>query len=223
MIAVIIPAAGSGSRLGGLPKQLRHLGNAPLLLQTALVFDRHPDISCFVVVGPPDALDTVKEILIPLDKPYQVVPGGATRQDSVRAGLDVLDESIEVVLIHDAARPFISGEVITDVIDSTKAYGAAAAALPITDTVRYGKDGCFTTTISRENLYAMQTPQGFRHEILRKAFRQAEDVSKSTDDVELVYPIGQTVQIVHGERTNIKITTQSDWDWASKVWKKEGE
>jgi len=125
MVAVVIPAAGSGSRLGGLPKQLRRLGDAPLILQTARVFDRHPEVSCLVVVGPSNMLDTIEEILLSLKKPCQVVVGGATRQESVQAGLAALTESTTIVLIHDAARPFISERVITDVIGSAKAHGAA--------------------------------------------------------------------------------------------------
>ena len=220
MVSVVIPAAGSGSRLGGRPKQLRHLGNAPLIFQTAQVFDQHPGVYNLVVVGALDELDAIEEILAPLEKPCQVVRGGATRQKSVQAGLSALSESTTIVLIHDAARPFVSERVITDVINSARTYGAAAAARTVVDTVRYGEGGCFTNTISREGLYAMQTPQGFKYELLLRAFRQAGSAIQATDDVELMYHIGQPVRIVQGERSNIKITTQADWDWASKMWSK---
>ncbi len=221
MVSVVIPAAGSGSRLGGQPKQLRHLGNAPLIFQTACIFDQHPEIHNLAVAGPAEQLDEIKEILSPLAKPCQVVQGGATRQHSVQAGLSALGESTAIVLVHDAARPFVSERVITDVIDAAKAHGAAAAALCVTDTVRYGEDDSFTSTVSREGLYAMQTPQGFRYDLLLRAFREAGDVSRATDDAELMHHIGQSVRIVPGERSNIKITTQSDWDWASQVWSKQ--
>lgn len=220
MVAVIIPAAGSGSRLGGLPKQMRHLGDAPMLLHTAQVFDRHPGISCLVVVGPPTNLDVIKGILTPLKKPCQVVAGGATRNKSVEAGLKAVSESTSIVLVHDAARPFVSAQIISRVIKSTKIAGAAAVAMPVTDTVRYGKDGSFAKTISRDGLYTMQTPQGFKYDLLQRAFCQAEGISQATDDVVLMKHIGQSVRIVEGDRWNFKITTQSDWEWAQQIWNK---
>ncbi|MCY3486807.1 MAG: 2-C-methyl-D-erythritol 4-phosphate cytidylyltransferase [Bacteroidetes bacterium] len=220
MVAVIIPAAGSGSRLGGLPKQMRLLGDAPMLLHTAQVFDRHPAVSCLVVVGPPKNLDLIEGMLTSLKKPYQVVAGGATRQKSVQAGLKAVSDSTSIVLIHDAARPFVSAQIITKVIESTEIAGAAAVAMPVTDTVRYGEEGSFTNTISRDELYAMQTPQGFKYDLLQQAFCQAEGVSQATDDVALMGHIGQPVRIVEGDRWNVKITTQSDWEWAQQVWEK---
>ncbi len=221
MVAVIIPAAGSGSRLGGLSKQMRLLGDAPMLLHTAQVFDQHPAVSSLVVVGPPKNLNVIKGMLTPLKSPYQVVAGGATRQKSVEAGLKAVNESTSIVLIHDAARPFVSAQIITKVIESTKIAGAAAVAMPVTDTVRYGEEGSFTKTISRDGLYAMQTPQGFKYDLLRRAFCQAAGVSQATDDVSLMEYIGQSVRIVDGDRWNVKITTQSDWEWAQQVWKKK--
>lgn len=220
MVAVIIPAAGAGSRLGGLPKQMRLLGNAPMLLQTARVFERHPVVSSLVVVGPPNDLDAIEEMLLPTKKPWQVVAGGATRQKSVEEGFRAIVGLTSIVLVHDAARPFVSTQIITNVIESTMHTGAAAVAVPVTDTVRYGEGGSFTQTISRDGLYAMQTPQGFKYNLLRRAFQEAGDVSQLTDDVSLMEHIGQSVQIVEGDRWNLKITTQSDWEWAQRVWTK---
>ena len=219
MVAVIIPAAGSGSRLGGLPKQMRRLGDNPMLLHTAQVFDQHPSVSTLVVVGPSKNLDAIKKILTSLKKPCEVVPGGTTRQKSVEAGLRAVHKSTGIVLIHDAARPFISAQIVTKVIEATKNTGAAAVAIPVTDTVRYAEDGCFARTISRDGLYAMQTPQGFQYDLLQKAFRQAGGISDATDDVALMEHIGQSVQIIEGDRSNIKITTPSDWEWAQQMWK----
>ena len=139
----------------------------------------------------------------------------------MEAGVNALHTSVEIVLVHDAARPFISERIITDVIESVKIHGAAAAALPITDTVRYGEHDCFTKSVSREGLYAMQTPQGFKYTLLQKAFRLAGKSRKITDDVALMDHIGQAVHIIHGDRSNIKITTQSDWEWAQKIWETE--
>jgi len=217
MVAVVIPAAGSGSRLGGQPKQLRIMGNAPLLFHTAQAFDHHPQVTHLVIPGSEQSLDVVKEILMPLQKPCHVVTGGATRQESVMAGLDEISSSTSVVLIHDAARPFITQRVITRVIESTLKHGAAAAAVPVSDTVRYGEHDRFTKTISRNGLYSMQTPQGFKYELLMDAFRQRK-FSNATDDVEVMQQAGYDVCIVEGDPRNIKITTKFDWDWANQMW-----
>ena len=221
MVAVVIPAAGQGTRLGGLPKQLRRLGDTPMLLKTARAFDQHPAVSSLVVVGRSDAFPFINEILLPLEKPWQIVTGGRTRRESVEAGVKALNESVEIVLIHDAARPFISERIITDVIESVKIHGAAAAALRVTDTVRYGEKGHFTNTVSRKGLYAMQTPQGFKYRLLRNAFCQAGMSADITDDVALMNHIGQEVHIIQGDHSNIKITTQSDWEWAKRMGQTE--
>ena len=218
MVAAVIPAAGKGSRLGGLPKQMRLLGGAPVLFRTTSIFDQHPAISSIVVVAHPDALEDTKEILKPLSKLYSVLAGGATRQESVMAGVAAVKEDVSIVLIHDVARPFVSARVISDVIEAVENTGAAAAALPIQDTVRYGNEGLFTKTASRDGLYAMQTPQGFRRSLLIKAMHQDSGHLWATDDVALMQRIGQPVRIVEGDPRNMKITTQSDWEWAKNIW-----
>ena len=218
MVAAVIPAAGKGSRLGGLPKQMRLLGGAPVLFRTTSIFDQHPAISSIVVVAHPDALEDTKEILKPLSKLYSVLAGGATRQESVMAGVAAVKEDVSIVLIHDVARPFVSARVISDVIEGVENTGAAAAALPIQDTVRYGNEGLFTKTASRDGLYAMQTPQGFRRSLLIKAMHQDSGHLWATDDVALMQRIGQPVRIVEGDPRNMKITTQSDWEWAKNIW-----
>ncbi len=220
MVAVVIPAAGSGSRLGGVPKQLRVMGHDSVLYHTVRTFDHHPAITQIVVAAASNALEITKEILMPMEKPCQVVSGGATRQESVQAGLNALNEPVQIVLIHDAARPFVSEQLITKVVASTETHGAAAVALPVADTVRYGERGFFTESISREGLYAMQTPQGFKYDLLMDAFQRAKDnISAATDDVALLYHIGKKVKIIDGDQMNFKITTQSDWEWALKMWK----
>ncbi len=218
MVAAVIPAAGTGSRLGGLPKQMRLLGGAPMLFRTTSIFDQHPAISSIVVVAHPDALEATTDILRPLSKPCRVLPGGATRQESVMAGVGAVEEDVSIVLIHDVARPFVLDRVISDVIEAVENTGAAAAALPIQDTVRYGNEGLFTKTASRDGLYAMQTPQGFRRNLLIKAMHQNSGYPQATDDVALMQRIGQPVRIVEGDPRNIKITTQSDWEWAQNIW-----
>ncbi|MCY4171452.1 MAG: 2-C-methyl-D-erythritol 4-phosphate cytidylyltransferase [Bacteroidetes bacterium] len=217
MAAVVIPAAGSGTRIGGQPKQFRQLGQAPLLFQTVRVFEQHPEVNEIVVVGDNQSIDLITDILSPLKKLSHVVVGGATRQESVYEGLLALNVSTSVVLVHDAARPFITGSMISSVIESTIKHGAAAVAVPVTDTVRYGENGRFTHVISRDGLYLMQTPQGFNYSLLVKAFKNA-DLSVATDDVAVMEQLGYSVHIIHGDPRNIKITTQSDWNWAQKSW-----
>lgn len=189
-----------------------------MLFRTTSIFDQHPAISSIVVVAHPDALEATTEILKPLSKPCSVLPGGATRQESVMAGVGAVEEDVSIVLIHDVARPFVLDRVITDVIEAVENTGAAAAAIPIQDTVRYGNEGLFTKTASRDGLYAMQTPQGFRRNLLIKAMHQNSGYPQATDDVALMQRIGQPVRIVEGDPRNIKITTQSDWEWAQNIW-----
>ncbi len=189
-----------------------------MLFRTTSIFDQHPAISSIVVVAHPDALEATREILRPLSKPCIVLPGGATRQESVMAGVGAVEEDVSIVLIHDVARPFVLDRVISDVIEAVENTGAAAAALPIQDTVRYGNEGLFTKTASRDGLYAMQTPQGFRRNLLIKAMHQNSGYPQATDDVALMQRLGQPVRIVEGDPRNIKITTQSDWEWAQNIW-----
>ena len=154
-----------------------------------------------------------------------VVPGGETRQQSVRRAVLETPEAASVVLIHDAVRPFVGSEEISRVIAAVRAYGAAALATPATDTMRHGTDdGFFHTTVNRSTLFHVQTPQGFRREWIVDAFTQAEEEGWSvTDDVELVMRSGRRVAIVEGSSRNIKITTKADWQLAEQLWRLEAD
>ncbi len=223
-VAVVVPAAGSGSRLGGRRKQFRHLGGAPLLVQTLRCFERHPEVEAIVVAGPPD--DAGGEELAAelrdagISKLHTVVRGGSTRQESVRQGVDATPTSASILLIHDAVRPFVSADELSAVIAAVRHHGAAALASPATDTMRHGTtDGFFDTTVDRSTLFHVQTPQGFRREWIVDAFAQADRAGWDvTDDVELVMRTGRRVAIVEGSSRNIKITTPADWDLAEQLW-----
>lgn len=220
-VAVLIPAAGEGTRLGGRRKQFRRLGGEPLLVQTLRVFERHPKIDHLLVAAPGEATEALEAELrrVGLSKLTAVVAGGSTRQESVRAALAAVPPTVDVVLVHDAVRPFVEARHLVAVIEAVRAKGAAALALPVVDTMRYGAKTGFGETVSREGLYRMQTPQGFRRDWFEDAHNKAgqQDV-QATDDVELVQRLGRQVQIVVGSPRNIKITTPEDWELAQLLW-----
>lgn len=220
-VAVLIPAAGEGRRLGGTPKQFRTLGEHPLLVQVLLLFERHPAVGHVVVAAPPDHVQEVSDRL-QAEGPstlMAVVSGGEHRQASVRHALRAVPNSVEIVLVHDAARPFVTAAQVQAVVQAVRAEGAASLALPVADTLRRGKDGVFGETVAREALYRMQTPQGFRRAWLEEAHRSAAaDGVVATDDVALVQRIGYDAHLVEGHRRNFKITTPDDWTLAQHLW-----
>ncbi len=220
-VAVLIPAAGEGTRLGGRRKQFRRLGGEPLLVQTLRVFERHSDVDHLLVAAPVEATRVLEAELrrVGLSKLTAVVAGGATRQESVRSALAAVPKDVDVVLVHDAVRPFVEAAHLAAVIRVVRTQGAAALALPVVDTMRYGTTTGFTDTVSREELYRMQTPQGFRRDWLEAAHTLAsQEATLATDDVELVQRLGESVQIVVGSPRNIKITTPEDWELAQLLW-----
>lgn len=176
-VAVLVPAAGRGTRLGGVRKQFRRLGDAPVLVQTLRAFDRHPDVQHLVVAAPPgEARATGDELHdAGLRKLTAVVPGGSSRQASVAHALRAVPSSVAVVLVHDAVRPFLAPGRIAAVVAAVRAQGAAALAVPVADTLRAADaDGRFGATVPREGLYRMQTPQGFRRAWLEAAHATAD-------------------------------------------------
>jgi len=225
-VAVLVPAAGEGRRLGGQRKQFRTLGDRPLLLQALRPFDRHPAVDHLVVAAPPTHVDAVTDRLRAdgLSALSAVVGGGDTREASVRHALRAVPGSVEVVLVHDAVRPFVQAQEITAVVRATREHGAAALALPVADTLRHATDETFGDTVSRDGLYRMQTPQGFRRAWLEAAHRDAAradadaDGPTATDDVGLVQRTGREVHLVPGSRRNFKVTTSGDWELAQDLW-----
>jgi 2-C-methyl-D-erythritol 4-phosphate cytidylyltransferase len=223
-VAVLVPAAGRGSRLGGRRKQFRPLGDQPVLVQTLLAFERHPGVGHLVVAAPNEEVREVSDRLQAegLGKLTAVVGGGDSRQASVRKALRAVPAPVEVVLVHDAVRPFLPAGRITAVVEAVRAEGAAALALPVADTLRRAADDAFGETVSRDGLYRMQTPQGFRRAWLEAAHRRAKAAPDgepaATDDVELVQRSGREVATVRGTPENFKITTPGDWDLARQLW-----
>jgi 2-C-methyl-D-erythritol 4-phosphate cytidylyltransferase len=219
--AAIVPAAGRGERLGpGAPKALRLLGGVPLLVHAvrALVQARLVDV--VVVAAPPDDVAAVRGLLVDHDlgKDVAVVAGGGTRQESVRQALVALAEDVDVVLVHDAARPLVPSELV-DAIASAVRSGADAVipTLPIADTVkRVEGDGTVAETLDRSVLRAVQTPQGFRRAALERAHVAADQLA-ATDDAGLAERAGIVVRTIPGSPDALKVTHPIDLVLAEAV------
>jgi 2-C-methyl-D-erythritol 4-phosphate cytidylyltransferase/2-C-methyl-D-erythritol 2,4-cyclodiphosphate synthase len=218
-IAAVVVAGGRGLRLGAaVPKQLLEIGGRSLLRRSLDPFDARPDVGEIVVVLPAELVADGRSLVRDVQTPCRVVAGGARRQDSVRAGVAALTPGVELVLIHDAARPFASATLIDRVIAAATEHGAAIPALAVRDTVkRVDGDGAIVETIARDALRLAQTPQAFRRRVIDDAFAAdaaAEAVTAAdraaSDDAVLVERLGRTVRVVPGDEGNIKITTMED-------------
>ncbi|MGW7331473.1 2-C-methyl-D-erythritol 4-phosphate cytidylyltransferase [Streptomyces sp. NPDC054840] len=228
--AAVIPAAGRGVRLGpGAPKALRALGGTPMLIHAVRAMARSRAVSLVVVVAPPDEAAEVRLLLgehaLPERTELLVVPGGETRQESVRAGLDVLPADITSVLIHDAARPLVPVDTVDSVIEAVRdGAPAVVPALPLADTVKEvepGKPGepePVLGTPERARLRAVQTPQGFDLATLRQAHAAiAVDGEGATDDAGMVERLGVTVVVIPGHEEAFKVTRPLDLVLAEAV------
>lgn len=213
----LITSGGTGARMGlAYPKQYLELNGVPILALTLRRFQEHPLIDEIVVTCPAGDADRCRALVIArfgLSKVKTVLPGGATRQDSVRAGLRAID-SADVVAIHDGVRPFVSERVISETIDSAHRAGAALACVPVKDTVKRAR-GERLETVDRSDLWLAHTPQTFRFNLIREAHEAARDEGFSaTDDAALVERMGHPVEIVEDSWENLKITTPQDVELA---------
>jgi 2-C-methyl-D-erythritol 4-phosphate cytidylyltransferase/2-C-methyl-D-erythritol 2,4-cyclodiphosphate synthase len=216
--AAIVVAAGRGLRAGGdRPNQYRTVGGQPVIRPSLAIFATHPDVNVVQPVIHPD--DSERFTLASSDLVLLApVMGGAMRQDSVRAGLEALAaHKPDVVLIHDAARPFASAALISRAIAAAARTGAAVPVLPVVDTVKtVDGSGTITGTIDRSSLRVVQTPQAFSFAALRDAHRKAQAAGRNdfTDDAALAEWAGLTVSTFEGEAANVKLTTSDDFDRA---------
>ena len=220
-VTAIIPAAGKGQRMGGQQKQFRLLGNRPLFIQTLHVFDAHPHIRTMVVAAPPEAHGSIQEYTrqANFSTPIRITTGGASRQQSVENALKLAPAATDVILVHDAVRPFIRLKDLSRIIEAILRYGAAALAIPEVDTLRRVTGDVFQDTVDRKGLYRMQTPQGALPDQLKQAFTWAQSHQYlATDEVALLQQAGFTVHYIPGTPYNIKITTPEDWEFASNFW-----
>ena len=231
--AAVVPAAGRGERLGpGAPKALRELGGVPLLVHAVRALSRSRAVTLVVVVAPADGVAQVRSLLDgsglddTSDTTIRVVPGGATRQESVRLGLAALPPQVDVVLVHDAARPLVPVEVVDAVVRAV-AEGAEAVvpAVPLADTVKQvgpaagpGQPEPVLGTPDRSTLRAVQTPQGFRRDVLLSVHDKAlSDGVDATDDAGLVERYGGQVVVVAGHEEAFKVTRPLDLVLAEAV------
>jgi 2-C-methyl-D-erythritol 4-phosphate cytidylyltransferase/2-C-methyl-D-erythritol 2,4-cyclodiphosphate synthase len=225
----IILAGGAGKRLKAhMAKQYLFLNHMPVLVHTLKVFQKSKVIDNIILALPPDDLVSIRQELIDkygLTKVTTIVAGGKKRQDSVNNGLAAINEKCDVVVIHDAVRPFVTQELIIQVVAAAKTTGAASAGVKAKDTIKETKkDNMVAATIPRQNLWLTQTPQAFKFELLKEAFKSAY-VEKfyGTDDASLVERIGKNVKMIEGSYENIKITTQEDILIADALMKKVSE
>lgn len=214
-VTAIIAAGGRGLRFGDArPKQLLALDGRTILERSIDAFLTHPAIAELVVALPSELAQDPPSYLIGARKPLRVVAGGARRQDSVLNAFQASAAASDVILVHDAARPFVSADLIQRTIDAAAAHGAVLAAVQSRDTVKRADEGRVCETLDRRSVYLAQTPQGFRREVLRDALRSAAD---ATDEAELAERAGYPVRIVEGEAMNIKITTPADLEIARAI------
>ncbi|MGD7055020.1 2-C-methyl-D-erythritol 4-phosphate cytidylyltransferase [Sutcliffiella horikoshii] len=211
---VIVLAAGQGKRMkAGKNKQFIELEGKPVIIHTLYVFEADPWCSEIKLVINEKEKDIFKELLhqYPVQKIKEMVIGGEERQDSVYNGLTSL-QSAEIVLVHDGARPFISQEVIHNLVEKASKEGAAIVGVPVKDTIkRVSKAGVVEQTVERSSLWSIQTPQAFRYPILKEAHDKAKTENYlGTDEASLVERIHVPVHIVQGEYENFKLTTPED-------------
>ncbi len=220
-IFTLIVAAGRGQRAGGgMPKQYRPVGGVPVLRRTAEAFCRHDAVDGVCVAIHPDDRPLYDAAVDGLDL-LPPVHGGATRQASVCAGLERLAEAApDIVLIHDAARPFVAPAVIDRVVEGVRRRGAAIAALPVVDTLKRARDAAITDTVDRTGLWRAQTPQGFAYAAILDAHRQAAGQDLS-DDAAVAEAAGLAVEVVMGGEDNFKITTEEDFARAEAIVSRE--
>jgi 2-C-methyl-D-erythritol 4-phosphate cytidylyltransferase/2-C-methyl-D-erythritol 2,4-cyclodiphosphate synthase len=218
-VAAIIAAAGRGLRLGAdRPKQFLDLGGRTILEMSLAALAASDRINEIVVALPAEHLDAESKLLKnAFKRPLVFVSGGTRRQDSVANAFAKTSAKADVILIHDAARPFVTGDVIARAIDGAKTYGAAIAAVAAKDTVKQTGDAnpdgsrLVRGTIPRDSVYLAQTPQAFRRDILSRALTEGEAID-ATDEAMLVERLGVPVHVVEGDERNVKITTQQDLD-----------
>ena len=219
-VGAVIVAAGESKRMGGMDKIFALLGGEPLLMRATHAFQECPAVSQIVVAVSGENKEKCQHLTAGEEwsKVSDICLGGKRRQDSVAAGLKLLDKC-DWVIIHDGARPFVTVELINHGLEAAEETGAAIAAVPVTDTIKLaGDDKIVMGTPPRHNLWAVQTPQVFRFDIITEAYHRAKgDV---TDDASLVEKLGCKVKIYMGSYDNIKITTPDDLALAEVLWKK---
>ncbi|MAL08959.1 MAG: bifunctional 2-C-methyl-D-erythritol 4-phosphate cytidylyltransferase/2-C-methyl-D-erythritol 2,4-cyclodiphosphate synthase [Maricaulis sp.] len=215
--AAIIVAAGKGIRAGGgVPKQYRPIAGQPVLRHTIFRFVRHPGIGQVIVVIADEDRDRAKTALAGLDVMF--VTGGATRTASVRAGLDAVPDGVDLVLIHDGARPFVPAALIDAVLEGLQIADGALPVLPVADALWSGSGDHVAKPVSRDGIFRAQTPQGFRLSAIRAAYAAlAPPDTELADDVAVARAAGIDVRLVPGDEENFKLTQAEDFERAERM------
>lgn len=198
---------------GRPPKQFLLLRGVPLLVRTLVRLSRSRVIEGIVVVVPPQAVERTRRLIRRHRVPrvLAVVAGGRERQESVWLGLQAVPPAADLVVVHDAVRPFITASLVRQVVEAARRFGAATCGLPIRETVKRARESIVEATVDREGLWLVQTPQAFRRTLLREAHEKARrDGFLGTDDAVLVERLGASVRMVTGLVENVKITTPQD-------------
>lgn len=212
-VGAVIAAAGSSSRMGGRDKLAEPLDGIPVILRTLAAVEAVPEIREIVVVTREDRVEEYRRLLGQCSRLRAVVPGGSTRQESVRNGVRALSPDCTLAAIHDGARPLVTPEVFARCIEAARSCGAATAAVPVKDTIKSADEaGRVLDTPDRSRLWAVQTPQIFDRERYLRAAEEAERRGLScTDDCQLFEAMGWEVQLVMGDYRNLKLTTPEDF------------
>ena len=212
-VSAIIPAAGSGERFGE-EKQFKLLSGRPLFFHTLKLFLQSDYIDEIIVAVPSANVDSTHRDVMSMSagKPVKVVAGGTRRQDSVKNGIDVSDSDSTLVCIHDAARPFVTEDLIQRSISACEFADGAVVGIPSKDTVKFSENGLVKETLDREKIWLAQTPQCFHKNKLLQALYYAETENLTgTDESALMEAMGFSIKLVEGDSNNFKITTKDDW------------
>ena len=207
---------------GGVSKPYLLLGGRPIISHTLRALSLSAEIQEIIIVTRPEEIDFCEREVVRrynFDKVRAVVAGGEERQDSVYQGLKSLKAEVDIVLIHDAVRPFLTQRLISEVIKGAVSFKSAVVALPVKDTLKeVDEEGWVKRTVPRDNLWDVQTPQAFEHQLIRQAYEEAlKSNFYGTDDARLVERCGYQVKMVVGTPENIKITTPEDLTMAEAI------
>ncbi|MBR4425182.1 MAG: 2-C-methyl-D-erythritol 4-phosphate cytidylyltransferase [Oscillospiraceae bacterium] len=223
--SAVVVAAGSSRRMGQ-DKLLLPVGGRPMLALSLLALEQSPEIREIILVTTPEHVEAAEKLRLGyrLSKLHRVVFGGATRTESAWRGVMAVSPKAKLIAIHDAARPFVTERVIADAVRCAAQNLACAPAIPVKDTLKRARGGVVEETPERDTLFAIQTPQVFRAELIKAALQQAMDTGTVyTDDCAAVEAIGGVVHLSDGDEQNIKLTTPQDLLLAEAIWRSREE
>jgi len=218
-ITAIILAAGTGERMCCDCNKAFVKLNKPLLYYSLLPFEQHKEVNNIIIVLHGNDIDECKQLVAKynITKVSDIIIGGETRQQSSYNGVSAATDS-DIIMIHDAARPFVTKDIVTNSISDAEQHGASVVAVQVKDTIKQAEQNTITKTLDRNNLWEIQTPQTFKADLIKQAHEQAkEDNLKATDDAALVEHLGKEVKITQGSYDNIKITTPKDLKFAQHL------